>query len=94
MKLTKAELIQKIADDMPGTAKSVIERVLDEYADHALLALNDGVAVPLPGLGTLKPKDRAERNGRNPATGEAIRIPASRSVALTLSQAAKERINA
>lgn len=55
--------------------------------------LKAGGDVPLPGIGKLKASLRAARTGRNPATGQAIQIPAKAVVKLTLNKAMDEAIN-
>lgn len=51
--------------------------------DAVVAALVDGDPVRLAGLGTFKPKSLPERQGRNPATGEAITIKASKKISYT-----------
>ena len=55
-------------------AKKAITAVCDQIADAAA----KGVEVSIPGVGTVAVKDRPERQGRNPATGEAMTIAASK----------------
>lgn len=47
----------------------------------------------LPGVGVIKVVERAARKGRNPATGEAIDIPASRNIKIAMASALKDRLN-
>lgn len=56
--------------------------------------LAGGGEVPLPHIGKLKVRDVAARTGRNPATGEPIKIPAKRKVALVVGQAMKDALAA
>ena len=79
--MTKQELIAAINTKVSsrydaGVSKIVIEAVLDTQAEVAQAELRKGGEVTLPGLGKLSVKERAAREGRNPATGEAIKIAA------------------
>lgn len=79
--MTKAELIKMYAEatQQPmGQAKECLERLGDIMAAELL----GGGHVPLPGIGRLITKQRAARQGRNPRTGAAVTIPASRVVLL------------
>jgi len=98
--MTKAELIEKIKArlaDNTGTKhiheKSVIGHVLDAFGLVAGAALFDEIEVPLPGLGKLETVTRAKRRGRNPQTGAAIVIPASRTVVFRPGKALKQTVN-
>jgi len=76
--MTKAELIDEVAEksglvkkDAAGAINAVLETI------EETLKKGDGIA--LPGFGTFSVAERAERKGRNPATGEEITIPARKS---------------
>jgi nucleoid DNA-binding protein len=56
-------------------------------------ALREGADVRITGFGTFKTSHRKARTGRNPRTGEAVDIPATRSPAFKPSKALKDRIN-
>jgi DNA-binding protein HU-beta len=75
--MNKTELVERIADDA-GLAKRDAEQALRA----ALNAISDAVAagerVTLPGFGTFERRDRAARQGRNPQTGDTIKIAKSR----------------
>ncbi|MBW2651403.1 MAG: HU family DNA-binding protein [Deltaproteobacteria bacterium] len=77
--MTKTELIGNVAQiaDLTKTEASLaVNAVLDTIEN----TLKDGENVALPGFGTFSVKDRAERKGRNPQTGEEITIPAGKVV--------------
>ena len=78
MKITKDELITKITEKTEGMSKaqvnSVVTATFNTIAD--IMAAGDKISVPQ--FGTFGSAERAERTGKNPATGEAIRIPAVR----------------
>ncbi len=77
--MTKAELISKMADDA-GITKSTAEKALNSLVDAVTESLSSGDKITLVGFGTFDVTERAQREGRNPRTGEAITIPASRTV--------------
>ena len=56
-------------------------------------ALREGADVRITGFGTFEVRQRTARTGRNPRTGEAVEIPATRSPAFKPSKALKNRIN-
>jgi len=85
------ELIAQIAaeTDIP---KSTIADVLGHHADFITEALvTDGV-VTLHGIGTIQTVDAAAREGRNPATGEVIHIPAKKRIKLKACKALKDAV--
>ncbi|MCF0120659.1 MAG: HU family DNA-binding protein [Oscillospiraceae bacterium] len=75
--MNKAELVNKIAADS-GLSKKDSEKALTTALDAITEALANGEKVSLVGFGIFDIKERAERVGRNPRTGEATTIPASR----------------
>lgn len=81
--MTKQEFINslyaQLADEIGAStpSKDMLNLVFTTGCAVLAQALEHGDAVQLPGVGTLKPVRRAARNGRNPRTGEAMRIPAA-----------------
>ncbi len=69
-------------------AKKAIAAVFDQIAGAAV----KGEEVSIPGFGKFAIKDRPERQGRNPATGEAITIAASKKVAFTAAKGLKDKL--
>jgi DNA-binding protein HU-beta len=69
-------------------AKKAIAAVFDQIAGAAA----KGEEVSIPGFGKFAIKDRPERQGRNPATGEAITIAASKKVAFTAAKGLKDKL--
>jgi DNA-binding protein HU-beta len=78
--MTKAELIEKMAKDA-GISKAAANDALNAFTDGITKALKkkDG-KVTLVGFGTFQKVRRKARKGRNPQTGEAIKIKASNAV--------------
>ncbi len=74
--MNKSELIDAIAS-YANLTKADAGRALDGITQSIQAALKAGDSVALVGFGTFKVKERAERAGRNPQTGEAITIAAA-----------------
>jgi DNA-binding protein HU-beta len=73
------ELVSALAETT-GLSKAKTKEVLDAHAEMLINELKENGSVQLAGIGKLKMGERAERQGRNPATGEAITIKASKTV--------------
>jgi DNA-binding protein HU-beta len=87
--MTKAELVEYLAEKA-GLTKKDTATVLDELAAVAYKQAKNGFTIP--GIGKLVIQKRKARKGRNPATGEAIRIPAKRVVKFRVSKTAQDAI--
>ena len=87
--MNKTELIA-VAAEKAGISKKDAERLLNAALDTIALNLAKGEKVQLSGFGIFEVKDRQARVGRNPATKEAIQIPASRVPNFKPSQALKD----
>ena len=75
--MTKADLVAVMAKASGGSKVSA-DRALNAVLDGVFDSLKKGRRVTIGGFGTFMVSRRAERNGRNPRTGKAIRIPACR----------------
>jgi DNA-binding protein HU-beta len=75
--MTKIDLVAAMAKAAGGSKVSA-ERALDSFFVNVFDTLKKGRKVTIGGFGTFMVSKRAERNGRNPRTGKAIRIPAAR----------------
>ena len=75
--MNKSELIDAIADSA-GLTKADAGRALDGFLGAVTGALSKGDSVALVGFGTYSVKDRAERKGRNPQSGEEITIKSAK----------------
>lgn len=89
--MNKADLIAKVAQDSGITKKLATEVVENTFA-AVKESLANGEKFTLVGFGTFAAVDRAEREGRNPQTGEAITIPARRAVTFKAGKALKEAV--
>jgi DNA-binding protein HU-beta len=75
--MTKAEIIEKMAKDA-DIPKLTARKALDSFIEGIKKSLRKGKKVSLVGFGTFSVSKRAARNGRNPRTGEAMKIKASK----------------
>jgi DNA-binding protein HU-beta len=71
--MNKAELIAKISEDA-GITKTQANNALDSFVEAVTKTLKKKDKVTLVGFGTFSVSERAARNGRNPQTGEVIKI--------------------
>ncbi len=90
--MNKAELIDAIADSA-DLSKASAARALDSAIDSITKALKKGDTVTLVGFGTFSVRKRAARSGRNPRTGETIKIKASKVPGFKAGKALKDAIN-
>ena len=91
--MNKTELIEvvaKAADLKKKDAEAAVNAVFAAFED----ALVAGDKIQLIGFGTFDVKQKPAREGRNPATGETIEIPASKQVRFTAGKTLKNKINA
>ncbi|MEI7933687.1 MAG: HU family DNA-binding protein [Chlorobiaceae bacterium] len=89
--MSKAELVEKIAEQAKLT-KVDAERALNAFITVVTTSLKEGEDVALVGFGTFTIGDRAERQGRNPQTGEVITISAKKVVKFKPGKALKEEV--
>lgn len=73
--MNKAELITKLSEDT-GITKTQANAALDSFIEAVTKTLKAGGKVTLVGFGTFTISKRSARNGRNPQTGEVIKIKA------------------
>lgn len=90
--MNKTELIDAIATEC-DLSKSDAQRALDSIVTNVVKAVANGETVQLVGFGTFASGKRAERTGRNPRTGEAIKIAAAKTVKFTAGKAFKDTVN-
>jgi len=90
--MNKSDLIDAIAESA-GLSKADAGRALDGVVDSITGALKAGQSVSLVGFGTFTVRDRAARTGRNPRTGETIKIAASKNPAFKAGKALKDAVN-
>ena len=90
--MTKTDLVNVVVAES-GLKKKEAEVAVNAVFDAIANALKSGDKVQLIGFGTFEVKDVAEREGRNPKTGESIKIPASKKPSFSASKALKDSVN-
>ncbi len=93
--MTKAELIEIVAEKVDGVSKAQVSAVYDQVFETIVRAVEEDEKhrFLVAGFGTFELKQRDARKGRNPATGQEIDIPASRSIGFKPANALKDRLN-
>ncbi len=89
--MTKTELIDKVSTDAE-LSKSDAGRAVNAVLDNISKSLKKGDSVTLIGFGTFDVAKRKARKGRNPQTGEAIKIPAMKVPKFRAGKALKELV--
>ena len=89
--MNKADLIAKVADEI-GITKTQANAAIDVLTESITKTLKGGGKVMLVGFGTFSVSKRSARNGRNPKTGETIKIKAKKVVKFRVAKAAKDAI--
>ena len=90
-RMTQTQLVRSLAEAC-GCNNKAARSFLDTLADTAIKEVKKNSVFVLPGIGRLVRVDRKARMGRNPATGEAIKIPAKKVVKFRVAKAAKDAI--
>lgn len=90
--MNKADLIDKVADEAE-LSKAQAGRAIDALFDTITSSLRKGKPVTLVGFGTFSVSKRAARTGRNPRTGETIRIAASKLPKFKAGKGLKDAVN-
>ncbi len=75
--MTKAELIDRVANEN-GLSKAAAEKVINSVTDNISRCLKKKDKITLTGFGTFSISNRKARTGRNPQTGQEIKIKATR----------------
>lgn len=93
MALTKADMAEKLYEEL-GLNKREAKELVEMFFEEVRLALETGDLVKLSGFGNFDLRDKNERPGRNPKTGEEIPITARRVVTFRPGQKLKARVEA
>ncbi len=91
--MNKTELIDSMAAKT-GLTKKNAEAALNAFVETVSEELAKGEKVSLVGFGTFEVSERAEREGRNPQTGETMKIAASKAPKFKAGKALKDQVNA
>ena len=89
--MTKSQLVGLLAEKA-GVTKAVATGMLETLASAAVSETKKNGQFVLPGIGKLVKSQRKARMGRNPQTGESIKIPAKTVVKFRVAKAAKEAV--
>jgi len=89
--MTQTQIIAKLADDT-GLKKTEVKALFDKMAELARKEVKKNGEFTIPGFGKLKKTHRKAREGRNPATGAVIKIPAKTTVKFSVGKAMKDAI--
>lgn len=89
--MNKGELVDEIAGRANVTKKQA-DAVLTAAMETIMEAVSKGDKVTLVGFGSFEPRDRKAREGRNPKTGEAMEIPATKVPAFSAGKLFKEKV--
>ncbi len=89
--MTQTQIVQALADkcEIP---KKTAKAMMDRLGQTAISEVKKNGVFVLPGIGRLVKQDRKARMGRNPATGETIKIAAKKVVKFRVAKAAKDAI--
>ena len=89
--MTQTQIVQTLAEKC-DVSKKVSKAMMECLARTAIAEVKKNGVFVVPGIGRLVRVERKARMGRNPATGEAIKIPAKKVVKFRVAKAAKEAI--
>ncbi len=89
--MNKADIVSKVQDVL-GSTRADAERAVECMIDCVQTGLSAGDEVSIAGLGIFVAKARGARTGRNPRTGETIKIPATRTPKFRAAKALKDAV--
>ena len=90
--VTRADLTEAVYREL-GLSRAESAMLVESIIDHIIDALLRGETVKLAGFGTFSLRDKAERMGRNPKTGEPIQIKAAKVPGFKAGKALKDAVN-
>lgn len=92
--MNKSQLIKIVAEKSNGTlSQKQVGETWTLIEDAILENLKAGEKIQISGFGTFEVRERAERKGRNPKTGEVVSVPACKYLAFVSAKAVKENLN-
>jgi DNA-binding protein HU-beta len=89
--MTKAQLVSKLAES-GGVSRKQVDDLLTDMIDTVVKTVKKGESVKIPGLGIFRLRKMKARMGRNPQTGEPIKIPARKKVGFSVAKTFKESV--
>ena len=87
--MTKAQLVTKLAEGA-GVSRKQADDLLNSLIDNVVKTVKKGESVKIPGLGIFRLRKMKARMGRNPQTGEPIKIPARKKVGFSVAKTFKD----
>lgn len=90
---SKADIVEHVANSVDGMTKKAAGEAIEAAVEAISKALRKGDRVQIPGFGSFSVSKRAARKGRNPATGAAITIKASKNVRFKAGKELKDSLN-
>lgn len=90
--MTQSQIISTLADSS-GLKKTEVKTFFDSLAELATNEVKKNGEFTVPGFGKLKKTNRKAREGRNPATGAVIQIPAKTTVKFSIGKAMKDAVS-
>ena len=91
--MTKAEIIDAVYEKVGGFSKKEAAEVVEAVFDTMKDVLAEGEKIKISGFGNFDVRQKKERTGRNPQTGEVIQISARRVLTFKASQVLKDALN-
>ena len=91
--MTKSELIARLAEQKPNLYYRDVERIVSCFFDSISDALAEGKRVELRGFGAFSVRERRARQGRNPRTGEAVKVDKKKVPFFKMGKSMLERLN-
>ncbi len=91
--MIRSELLQVLAKDNPELRADEVEQVVDIFFDEIAARLAEGGRVELRGFGAFSTRDRGARTGRNPRSGESVKVPSKRVPYFKPGKEIRERLN-
>ena len=92
-RMTKSELIARLAEQNPSLYHRDLERLVNTVFETITKALENGDRVELRGFGAFSVRERKARIGRNPRTGEPVNVEAKRMPFFKMGKGMRERLN-
>jgi DNA-binding protein HU-beta len=89
--MTKGQLVAKLAE-VGGVGRKQADDFLNALIDTVVKSVKKGESVKIPGLGIFRLRKMKARMGRNPQTGEPIKIPARKKVGFSVAKTFKETV--
>ena len=90
-RMTQTQIVKELAETT-GVGNKVSKQCMEKFAEIAVRETKKKGVFVLPGIGRLVRVERKARTGRNPATGESIKIPAKKVVKFRIAKAVKDAI--